>query len=76
MTADRLLRTSEAAEVLNVPEATLRWWRHVNRGPRSFAVGRAVMYRRSDLLAWLQHQQDETSRGDALPAGPTPVQRT
>lgn len=67
MATDALLRTREAAEALNVPEATLRWWRHVDRGPRSFTVGRAVMYRRSDLLAWLQHQEGQSSRGDTLP---------
>ncbi len=55
--AERLLTTAQAAEVLNVPVGTLRWWRHAKTGPRSFALGpRMVRYRHSDLVAWLEEQ--------------------
>lgn len=57
--ADQLLTTAEAAEFLRVPVATLRWWRHKRYGPKAFQLGRRkIMYRRADLLAWVQHQYD------------------
>jgi predicted DNA-binding transcriptional regulator AlpA len=57
MEAHQLLTTVEAAEVLHAPVATLRWWRHTSQGPKSFRMGaRKVMYRRSDVLAWLEEQ--------------------
>lgn len=56
---DQLLTTNEAAEVLHTPAATLRWWRHQGTGPRSFRLGaRRVMYKKADLLSWLQSQYD------------------
>ncbi|TFV57425.1 helix-turn-helix domain-containing protein [Geodermatophilus sp. DF01-2] len=48
-----LLTISEAAEVLRAPVATLRYWRHLGTGPRSFRRGRRVLYRREDLYAWV-----------------------
>jgi excisionase family DNA binding protein len=56
-----LLTLAEAAEVLRAPVATLRYWRHLNTGPRSFRLGRRVLYRRDDLHAWIDalHDQDE-----------------
>jgi len=52
-----LLTTAEAAEVLHSPVATLRWWRHKGMGPKSFRMGqRKVMYRLSDVEAWLDTQ--------------------
>lgn len=49
--------TAEVSERCNIPVATLRWWRHVGTGPRSFKVGaRKVMYRRSDVETWLEEQ--------------------
>jgi predicted DNA-binding transcriptional regulator AlpA len=57
MEADQLLTTTEAAEFLNTPVATLRWWRHQGTGPKGFKIGaRKVMYKQSDLLAWLDKQ--------------------
>lgn len=63
MDADQLLTTAEAAELLNTPVATLRWWRHQGTGPKAFRLGaRKVMYRRRDVLAWLQEQYDAAHR--------------
>ena len=57
MEADQLLTTAEAAELLHTPVATLRWWRYQGTGPKAFRLGaRKVMYRRSDVLAWLEEQ--------------------
>ena len=51
-----LLTISEAAELLRAPVATLRYWRHLGTGPRSFRLGRRVLYRRDDLQAWVDEQ--------------------
>lgn len=51
------LRTAEAAEYLGVSDNTLRYWRYVGQGPKSFKVGeRLVYYRKEDLEAWLDDQ--------------------
>jgi excisionase family DNA binding protein len=47
-----LLTITEAAELLRAPVATLRYWRHLGTGPRSFRLGRRVLYRSDDLRAW------------------------
>jgi predicted DNA-binding transcriptional regulator AlpA len=58
-----LLTIAEAAELLRAPVATLRYWQHCNTGPRSFRLGRRVLYRRDDRLAWVdaQHRRAGTS---------------
>lgn len=57
--ADQLRTTKEASEVLNVPMGTLRWWRHIGYGPKSFLLSkRKVMYKQSDLDAWLREQYE------------------
>ena len=43
-----LLTITEAAELLRAPVATLRYWRHLGTGPRSFRLGRRVLYRSDD----------------------------
>ncbi|MCF6746660.1 MULTISPECIES: helix-turn-helix transcriptional regulator [Geodermatophilaceae] len=48
-----LLTIGEAAALLRAPVATLRYWRHLGTGPRSFRLGRRVLYRREDLYAWV-----------------------
>ncbi len=53
---DDLLTLQEACRFLRVPEGTLRYWRHLGCGPRSFKVGRHVRYWRADLVLWLTEQ--------------------
>jgi predicted DNA-binding transcriptional regulator AlpA len=55
-TEDVMLTLDEAAALVRTPVATLRYWRHVGTGPRSFRVGRAVRYWRADVVAWLHEQ--------------------
>ena len=51
-----LLTIAEAALLLRAPVATLRYWRHLGTGPRSFRLGRRVVYRREDLRSWIDAQ--------------------
>lgn len=56
-----LLTTEQTSEQMNVPEATLRYWRHHGMGPRAFRLGaRKVMYRKADVDNWLQAQYEQT----------------
>ncbi|MEQ6901813.1 helix-turn-helix domain-containing protein [Nocardioides sp. YIM 152588] len=45
------LTTAEVAELLRTPTETVRYWRHVGKGPKSFKVpgGRRVLYAREDV---------------------------
>ena len=56
---ERLLTTDEVARYFRTMPGTVRYWRHVGKGPRSFRAGRRVLYRESDVRAW----------ADALHAG-------
>ena len=49
-----LLTITETADLVRAPVATLRYWRHRGTGPRSFRLGRRVLYRRDDVDAWIQ----------------------
>ena len=53
---DELLTMQEVADVVRVPVATLRYWRHLGSGPRSFRIGRSVRYWRREVFAWLAEQ--------------------
>ena len=52
-----LLTITEAAELLRAPVATLRYWRHLGTGPRSFRLGHRVLYRADDLRSWIETQR-------------------
>lgn len=56
-----LLTIDEAATLLRTPVATLRYWRYLGTGPRSFRLGRRVVYRRTEVLDWIDAQADSRS---------------
>jgi len=53
---DEMLTMREVADLLRVPEATLRYWRHLGKGPRGFRLGRSVRYWRTEVAVWLEEQ--------------------
>lgn len=61
---DQLLTLPEIAEMTRVPIDTLRWYRHRNTGPKMFRLGRRIVARESDVLAWI----DEQFKNDGHPA--------
>ena len=61
MSITRPLTTDEVHERTGVPVPTLRWWRHIGTGPRSFKIGRRVVYRTEDVETWLEEQYAATS---------------
>ena len=62
---DELLTIAEVADVVRFPLATLRYWRHLGTGPRSFRLGRRIVYRASDLRTWINTQADASDAGAA-----------
>ena len=61
---DELLTIAEVAAIVRAPVATLRYWRHLGTGPRSFRVGRGVRYWRTDVTAWLEQQKRRDHVGE------------
>ena len=57
------LTTDELAEALRTSVETVRYWRHVGKGPRSFKVGRRVLYDRRDVDAWISKARLEQGHG-------------
>jgi hypothetical protein len=50
------LVTTEAAQMLRTPVATLYAWRQQGGGPPARKVGKRLLYRRDELIAWVnQH---------------------
>jgi predicted DNA-binding transcriptional regulator AlpA len=59
---DELLTTAEVATITPAPASTVRYWRHVGEGPRSFRLGKRVVYRRADVLAWIAECEGDRRR--------------
>ncbi len=49
----------EVAAVVRVPEATVRYWRSLDKGPRDFRVRRSVRYWRTEVALWLEEQSNK-----------------
>ena len=56
-----LMTVDEVAALLRTCPSTVRYWRYAGYGPRSFKVGRRVLYARSDVLAFIDAAQREGS---------------
>ncbi len=54
MSIPTLLRSKEAAKVLNACDGTMRYWRVVGLGPRWLKVGGGVRYDLADLLEFIE----------------------
>ena len=52
--ADSLLPEVRASELLGLSSRTLQAWRARNEGPAFVRAGRAIRYRRRDLIAWIE----------------------
>lgn len=66
MPTERLLSVAEAADMCGVKVATMRVWRHNNRGPVSVRMGGKLIYKRTDVQRWIDEQYARTARGDGL----------
>jgi Helix-turn-helix domain len=53
-TLDELLTEVQAADFLRLSVRTLQAWRARKFGPAFVRAGRAIRYRRRDLIAWIE----------------------
>lgn len=53
---DEILYLPEAATFVRKPVGTLRYYRHLGIGPRSFRHGRNVAFWKTDLILWLAEE--------------------
>jgi len=58
MQHDDWLSTSDLADWLRVPTATVYRWRYQGTGPAGYRVGRHLRFRRNDVEGWLEHRRD------------------
>lgn len=54
----RLLTVEEVADRCRTSPATVRYWRHVRKGPPSIKVGRRRLFPADALEAWLAEHGD------------------
>lgn len=57
------ITTAQLSALTGIKQATLRYWRHCDEGPPSFSLGGRVLYRRSEVMAWIEQQELATRRG-------------
>lgn len=55
------LKLAEAAERMNVPENTLRYWVIQGTAPASFKLGRRRMFTEEAIAAFMQEQIEKAS---------------
>ena len=60
-----LLTEVDAADFLRLSMRTLQAWRCRGQGPTFIRAGRAIRYRRSDLIAWIE--KNTVPRGSPAP---------
>jgi len=60
----RVITVEDVAAMTRLAESTLYDWRAKGKGPRSFKLGRRVVYVEQDVLDWIEQQQANTTRGD------------
>ena len=48
------------------PASTWRYWAHIGTGPRSFKIGRRRVWRKIEVLRWLDEQEINTQAGGSV----------
>ena len=62
------LNTQDLAVLLKTTTNAVHILRHRGRGPKGFRRGRNVLYRRTDVEAWLRAQEDADVLGQRAAA--------
>jgi predicted DNA-binding transcriptional regulator AlpA len=55
MTLD-VITTEELAVLTHTTPNTVRYWKHIGKGPKAFKLGKRVVYRREDVETWVNEQ--------------------
>jgi predicted DNA-binding transcriptional regulator AlpA len=56
-TAPEYVTTEEFAALVRTSPATVRYWRMIGKGPKSFRLGRRALYDRAEVLAWVEAEK-------------------
>lgn len=67
--SDNYLTLDQVAESLQIPPATMRYWRAKGVGPKSAKLGGLIRYRASDVEAWVEAQFANAVGDDLAAAG-------
>lgn len=62
--AFQLLSPADLAALIGIDERTLAAWRAMHKGPDFVRLGRAIFYRRADVLAWVELNVTATDRAN------------
>lgn len=61
MGSNRALSNARAAALIGITPATLKYWRHIGKGPRFCKLGDAkqagIVYYEADVLAWIAERK-------------------
>jgi predicted DNA-binding transcriptional regulator AlpA len=69
---DPLLTSAQLVSWIGAKHGTLRTWRCYGRGPKWLKLGRRVVYRQSDVEAWLEtRERTSTVQNRAAPPDTT-----
>jgi excisionase family DNA binding protein len=78
-TDDTFMTLTEVAELARTTPGAIYQWRRRGKGPRARRVGKQLLFRRSDVLAWIDAQPDHANgvadiryQADTEPLGPRP----
>ena len=61
LTADELLTPEELAAELKRPVGTMYKWHQRGLGPKGIRLGRTIVFRRDDVLSWLDEQAKQSA---------------
>jgi DNA-binding transcriptional MerR regulator len=54
----RFMVTEEVAETCRTSPETVRYWRHIGKGPKSFKLGRRVLYAAEDVEQFINEARN------------------
>lgn len=60
---DPLMRIDDVAEYTGIPVSTWRTWRQRGHGPQAARLGAALVWRQSQIDAWLDEQFAKAAAG-------------
>ncbi len=58
---EKLMTTGDVAEATRSTIDTVRYWRSAGIGPSGFRVGKKVLYREADVIAWIESKSADTA---------------
>jgi DNA-binding transcriptional MerR regulator len=61
---EHLMTIQDVSTALGIPPGTLRYYRSSGQGPMSFRLAGRVRYRRAEVMAWVEHQERNSRRGE------------